>query len=180
MLFALQNGSYGSKLFSSDYTPQENMRIVEAGFALNNKRHHLLRSSVDRYERIHNAYQDIMGEISKRMNSKDFPDTILPIHLLVRQVAQSQDPSTPTRSLKRSRSSSVDSVGSNESVSGGGPALPKPLKPAPRRRQGRKQIPIRIPCVRERHRRLTRFESITRCTVCTMIFVRVSSFALLS
>ena len=40
-------------------------------------------------------------------------------------------------------------VGSDESMSGGGPAIPKPLKPAPRRRQGRKQIPIRIPSVRE-------------------------------
>ena len=218
MLFALQNGSYGSRLFSSDYTPQENMRMV---FSLANKRYHLLCSSVDRYERMNHTYQDIMREISKRMNSKDFPDTILPLHslqslqdairlqwgslisafnameqinssyidsfyacssstnalsqelevalrlrlylivvyLLVRQVAQSHDPSTPIHSPKKYRSSSADSVGSDESISCGGPALLKPLKPALRCGQGRKQIPIRIPCVRERHRRLSQLHA---------------------
>ena len=153
--------------------------MVEATFSLCHNRNHLLRNSIDRYERIHDAYQDINSEISKRMNSNDFPDTILPIHRnilrslqdairvrwgslisdlgtleqinrsfidsiyacstnalsqeleeasrlrlypivvhpLVRQVAQSQDPSTPIHSPKRSRSSSADSAGSDGSIS---------------------------------------------------------------
>ena len=180
MLFALQNGSYGSRLFSPEYTEPQNARMAEATFSLCHSRNHLLRHSVDRYERLHHAYQDINSEITKRMNSKDFPDTILPLHRhslqslqeafrtrwaslisdlgymdqinrsyieamyacstnalsqeleeasrlrlypivvhpLVRQVAQSQDPSTPTRGLKRSRSSSADSVRSDQSIQG--------------------------------------------------------------
>ena len=39
------------------------------------------------------------------------------------------------------------------------PALAKPLKPAPRRRKGRKQILIRIPSVRKGHRHLSKLHA---------------------
>ena len=82
MICALQNGSYGSRLISTDYTDEENARMVDATMSLSGTRNNLYRCSVDRYERIHHTYLDIMSEISNRMDSdaKDFPETSRPIY----------------------------------------------------------------------------------------------------
>ena len=80
MICALQNGSYGSRLISTDYTDEENARMVDATMSLSSTRNNLYRCSVDRYERIHHTYLDIMSEISKRMDAKDFPETSRPIY----------------------------------------------------------------------------------------------------
>jgi len=68
---SVQNGVYGSRLVSTDYTYRENNAMVEASFSLISTKYRLMRCSVDRHKRIHDAYLDIMSEISKYMDSKD-------------------------------------------------------------------------------------------------------------
>ena len=53
---SFQNGVYGSRLVSTDYTFQENNAMVEASFSLISTKNRLMRNSVERYERIHATY----------------------------------------------------------------------------------------------------------------------------
>jgi len=75
---SFQNGVYGSRLVSTDYTYQENNAMVEASFSLISTKYRLMRNSVERYERIHATYVNFNAEISKRMYTRDFPEEHVP------------------------------------------------------------------------------------------------------
>jgi hypothetical protein len=71
--FPLQNGAYGCKLFSSDYTPQEAVRMTDASMRLNTGRNDLMRLSVLRYNATQSAFQDIMSEFTKCIDVQGVP-----------------------------------------------------------------------------------------------------------
>ena len=71
--FPLQNGAYGCKLFSSDYTPQEAVRMTDASMRLNTGRNDLMRLSVLRYNAMQSAFHDIMREFPKCIDIQGVP-----------------------------------------------------------------------------------------------------------
>ena len=111
MICALQNGSYGSRLISTDYTDEENARMGS------------LVSDLGTMEQYNCNYIDSMCACSTNVLSQEIQTASLlrlypiVVHDLVRQESMTlrgQDASTPTRRFKRSRSSSADSIGSDQ------------------------------------------------------------------
>jgi hypothetical protein len=71
--------------------------MVEASFFLISTKNRLLRNSVKRYKRIHDAYLDIMSEITKRMDTRDENSDVRNSTLSTARMTSIRDPRMQSR-----------------------------------------------------------------------------------
>jgi len=96
-VWSFQNGIYCSSLVSTDYTYGDNNGMVTASFSLINTKNRLMRCSVNRYERIPDAFLDILIEISKRMDTRDENSDVRNSTLSTARMTSIRDPRMQSR-----------------------------------------------------------------------------------